>query len=329
MRCRARAFLRFGALLAQALASASTEPWWLFVGPQNLFWTARALGIKRQDATLAELRAAGEAFCGTPWSVLRSAFPGLAGVEDRFVARYCFGAAYSVGLLASRLRLPNDTRMLRFTNSLPLTAAAMAASGSVAPIADPRAESGGVHAPGSKDDTDASGPVRTPSFSRRSSPGGGVSEVSSRPPPEVGISWVLGAVLVHILSGAAAGASASNDALDSSGSSSNKGSGGGGVVLPNPLLFLPVAVARGDIHAASTLLNPSTHQLGAGDLAAIYMHGRGAVPLVALTLLLILLAVLFLKNRRGRVRAGLQAWRLWRPGAAPAVMPLTRVLQGD
>jgi len=66
---------------------------------QNLFWTARALGLP-SNATLAEVVDAGHAHCSLPWATLNHGFGGH--VPRAFLTRYCFGAAYLVALLHDR-----------------------------------------------------------------------------------------------------------------------------------------------------------------------------------------------------------------------------------
>ena len=82
---------------------------------QNLFWTARALGIQ-PHATLAELREAGRTHCTLPWSELHLRFGGH--VPLPFVTRYCFGAAYVFALMHERLGVGLHERVLHVTNTI-------------------------------------------------------------------------------------------------------------------------------------------------------------------------------------------------------------------
>lgn len=86
-----------------------------FLAVENLFWTARALGLP-ELATLAEVAEAGKAHCAIPWSTLHFTFAGH--VPHQFITRYCFGAAYVVALLHERLGLGLHDRSLHFTNSI-------------------------------------------------------------------------------------------------------------------------------------------------------------------------------------------------------------------
>lgn len=65
-----------------------------FLGIENFFWTARAVGLG-EAPTLDELRGAGEAHCARSWGSLHEAFAGH--VPDQFIARYCFGAVRFLG----------------------------------------------------------------------------------------------------------------------------------------------------------------------------------------------------------------------------------------
>ncbi|KAJ9508713.1 hypothetical protein QJQ45_028007, partial [Haematococcus lacustris] len=87
-----------------------------FLAIENLYWTARALGLG-PDASLHELQAAGQQYCAKPWEELHTTFAGH--VPDQFITRYCFGAAYVYALLHERLGLPLHERgVLQFTNTV-------------------------------------------------------------------------------------------------------------------------------------------------------------------------------------------------------------------
>ncbi|GAX79731.1 hypothetical protein CEUSTIGMA_g7172.t1 [Chlamydomonas eustigma] len=86
-----------------------------FLAVENLFWTAKALGL-HSEATLQELHDAGQRHCSHHWSSLHAQFSGH--VPDQFLTRYCFGAAYVFALLHIGLGFGLEDRILRFTNTL-------------------------------------------------------------------------------------------------------------------------------------------------------------------------------------------------------------------
>ncbi|KAG1671772.1 hypothetical protein FOA52_000149 [Chlamydomonas sp. UWO 241] len=87
-----------------------------FLAVENLAWTASVLGLS-STASLQELSDAGRAYCATHWSSLQAQFSGH--TQERFLTRYCFGAAYTFALLRVGLGIGLHERRLVFTNTLP------------------------------------------------------------------------------------------------------------------------------------------------------------------------------------------------------------------
>lgn len=170
---------------------------------QNLFWTVRAVGLP-PTATLAELREGGITHCSRSWVSLHSAFAGH--VPDQFITRYCFGAAYVYALLHDVLALPLDERIFLFTNTVkrPLRRRGRAVS----------------NASGSGGEQPGSGVVRLGGAKRGASGAGAGGRalsgtVGSAAPAasqidggkaeetvEVGLNWVVGAMLVEAMNSA-------------------------------------------------------------------------------------------------------------------------------
>lgn len=86
-----------------------------FIAMENFYFTARALGLG-PHATLAELKQAGTQFCAKSWSQLHE--ENVRQIPDQFILRYCFGAAYVYVLLHDRLGVRDGSNAVVFTNSI-------------------------------------------------------------------------------------------------------------------------------------------------------------------------------------------------------------------
>eukprot|EP00955_Chlamydomonas_euryale_P111912 366097-Chlamydomonas_euryale.AAC.25 len=86
-----------------------------FLAVENLAWTVQALGLGRAT-TLAELADAGRAHCAMHWSSLSAKFSGH--MQERFLTRYCFAAAYIYALLRAGLDIGPDEQRIVFSNTL-------------------------------------------------------------------------------------------------------------------------------------------------------------------------------------------------------------------
>ena len=90
-----------------------------FVGFSAFAYTTDFLGLD-SELTLAELRAAGKAFCRTPWPEATDRIASQnprPGCKEEWLNRYCFASAYIVSLLHEVYGLPMD-QQITSTNEL-------------------------------------------------------------------------------------------------------------------------------------------------------------------------------------------------------------------
>ncbi|KAG1671138.1 hypothetical protein FOA52_005392 [Chlamydomonas sp. UWO 241] len=84
---------------------------------ENFHYTVQRLSLP-PNASLAEVKLAGTAFCGRDWTALREELVVGRGMEQAHVAKTCFGAAYIYQLLTAGFHIRPNERRLLFSNAV-------------------------------------------------------------------------------------------------------------------------------------------------------------------------------------------------------------------
>ena len=83
---------------------------------ENFHYTTERLQLP-SSASLADIEAAGTAFCRKPWAQLEEELVQGRGVPEKYVANTCFGSAYIFTLLHDGFHIGRDEKRLVFSNT--------------------------------------------------------------------------------------------------------------------------------------------------------------------------------------------------------------------
>eukprot|EP00879_Flechtneria_rotunda_P017268 GHRR01018089.1.p1 GENE.GHRR01018089.1~~GHRR01018089.1.p1 ORF type:complete len:233 (+),score=83.20 GHRR01018089.1:157-855(+) len=90
-----------------------------FIGLDNFYYTARALGLPtHKPISVDDIQSAAKTFCACSWAKLKAVHVRHGGAHESFISKVCFSSALIVGIMKDGLHIDESAPMLMASNSV-------------------------------------------------------------------------------------------------------------------------------------------------------------------------------------------------------------------